>query len=112
MLMASTLPVFADILLPAIVSAGGNVGIAVRRTGGDTGMRTVVDVDQEMLAFAKRRLGTETKHETINRALAIAASVSAADRERGLTWLAENAERLLRTDAGRGELRGDSPDRP
>jgi Arc/MetJ family transcription regulator len=57
--------------------------------------RTVVDLDEATLAFAQRQLGTKTKRETINRALAIAAGTSADDRARGLAWLQENADLVL-----------------
>jgi Arc/MetJ family transcription regulator len=57
--------------------------------------RTVIDLDDATLAFAQRQLGTKTKRETINRALAIAAGTSADDRARGLAWLQENAELIL-----------------
>lgn len=57
--------------------------------------KTLVDIDDEMLAFAQRQLGTKTKRETINRALTIAAGASAADRSRALRWLQENAEHFL-----------------
>lgn len=57
--------------------------------------RTVIDLDDSMLAFAQQQLGTKTKRETINRALAIAAGTSADDRARGLAWLREHAEQIL-----------------
>jgi Arc/MetJ family transcription regulator len=57
--------------------------------------RTVIDLDESMLAFAQQQLGTKTKRETINRALAIAAGTSADDRARGLVWLKEHAEQVL-----------------
>lgn len=57
--------------------------------------RTIVDLDDSMLAFAQQQLGTKTKRETINRALAIAAGTSADDRARGLAWLREHAEQIL-----------------
>jgi Arc/MetJ family transcription regulator len=57
--------------------------------------RTVIDLDESMLAFAQQQLGTKTKRETINRALAIAAGTSADDRARGLAWLREHAEQVL-----------------
>jgi Arc/MetJ family transcription regulator len=60
--------------------------------------RTVVDLDEAMLEFAQRQLGTKTKRETINRALTVAAGVSADDRARGLAWLQENAEHILDFD--------------
>jgi hypothetical protein len=40
-------------------------------------------------------LGTKTKRETINRALAIAGGTSADDRARGLAWLRDNADDIL-----------------
>ena len=60
--------------------------------------RTVIDLDEATLAFAQRQLGTKTKRETINRALAIAAGTSADDRARGLAWLQDNAELILDFD--------------
>lgn len=60
--------------------------------------RTVIDVDDQMLAFAQQQLGTTTKRETINRALKIAAAISADDRARALRWLQENAEDFLDFD--------------
>jgi Arc/MetJ family transcription regulator len=60
--------------------------------------RTVIDLDDSMLAFAQQQLGTKTKRETINRALAIAAGTSADDRARGLAWLQQHAEQILDLD--------------
>lgn len=60
--------------------------------------RTIVDLDDEMLAFAQQQLGTKTKRETINRALTVAAGVSADDRARGLAWLQQNADEVLDLD--------------
>ncbi|MFI8963941.1 type II toxin-antitoxin system VapB family antitoxin [Streptomyces sp. NPDC053493] len=57
--------------------------------------KTLVDIDDEMLAFAQRQLGTKTKRDTINRALTIAAAVTAEDRARALQWLQDNAEDFL-----------------
>ena len=45
--------------------------------------RTVIDVDDEMLARAQRALRTTTKRDTINAALELAAAVD-ADRRAGL----------------------------
>ena len=61
--------------------------------------RTLVDIDDAMLAFAQQQLGTKTKRDTINRALTIAAAVSADDRARALRWLQENADAFLDFDA-------------
>ncbi|MDX2764217.1 type II toxin-antitoxin system VapB family antitoxin [Streptomyces europaeiscabiei] len=36
--------------------------------------RTLVDIDDDMLAFAQQQLGAKTKRDTINRALTIAAA--------------------------------------
>jgi Arc/MetJ family transcription regulator len=63
--------------------------------GGLLMARTVVDLDDSMLAFAQQQLGTKTKRDTINRALAIAAGTSADDRARGLAWLKDHAEQIL-----------------
>ena len=60
--------------------------------------RTIVDLDDDALAYAQQQLGTKTKRETINRALQIAAGVSAEDRMRGLAWLREHAEDILDFD--------------
>ena len=60
--------------------------------------RTLIDVDDDMLTFAQQQLGTKTKRDTINRALAIAASISADDRARALRWLQENADAFLDFD--------------
>lgn len=60
--------------------------------------RTLVDIDDNMLALAQQQLGTKTKRETINRALTIAAAISADDRARALRWLQENADAFLDFD--------------
>jgi Arc/MetJ family transcription regulator len=57
--------------------------------------RTVIDLDDAMLALAQQQLGTKTKRDTINRAQAIAAGTSADDRARGLAWLKEHADQIL-----------------
>lgn len=57
--------------------------------------KTLVDVDDQMLALAQQQLGTSTERETINRALTIAAAVSADDRARALRWLQDNADQFL-----------------
>ncbi|MEW1735400.1 type II toxin-antitoxin system VapB family antitoxin [Nocardia beijingensis] len=60
--------------------------------------RTIVDLDDGALALAQQQLGTRTKRDTINRALAIAAGLTADDRARGLAWLQANAEDILDFD--------------
>lgn len=60
--------------------------------------RTIIDVDDAALASAQRQLGTTTKRDTINRALAIAAGISGDDRARGLAWLQDHAEEFLDID--------------
>ncbi|MGW4164682.1 type II toxin-antitoxin system VapB family antitoxin [Streptomyces sp. NPDC004788] len=60
--------------------------------------KTLVDIDDEMLARAQQQLGTKTKRDTINRALTIAAAIGADDRARALQWLQENAEDYLDFD--------------
>ncbi|MFF6781914.1 type II toxin-antitoxin system VapB family antitoxin [Streptomyces sp. NPDC012510] len=60
--------------------------------------RTLVDLDDDMLAFAQQQLGTKTKRDTINRALAIASAISAEDRARALRWLQANADDFLDFD--------------
>ncbi|MEU1548841.1 DUF2191 domain-containing protein [Nocardia sp. NPDC005745] len=67
--------------------------------------RTVVDLDDAALEFAQQQLGTRTKRDTINRALAIAAGLSADDRARGLAWLQANVEEILDFDVLAGEER-------
>ncbi|MGW5424785.1 type II toxin-antitoxin system VapB family antitoxin [Streptomyces sp. NPDC003943] len=57
--------------------------------------KTLVDIDDDTLARAQQQLGTKTKRDTINRALSIAAAISADDRARALQWLRENAEDYL-----------------
>ncbi len=54
-------------------------------------MRTVVDIDDEMLARAQRTLRTATKRETVNAALELAVAV---DVDRRATLL-ESFRRLL-----------------
>ncbi|MEU1270268.1 DUF2191 domain-containing protein [Streptomyces sp. NPDC005799] len=61
--------------------------------------RTLVDIDDDMLAFTQQQLGTKTKRDTINRALTIAAAISADDRARALRWLQENSEDYLDFEA-------------
>jgi len=47
--------------------------------------RTVIDIDDEMLARAQRAMRTATKRETVNAALELAAAVEADRRARLLT---------------------------
>jgi hypothetical protein len=44
---------------------------------------------------AQRQLGTKTKRDTINRALACAAALTADDRRRALEWFQEHADEFL-----------------
>ncbi|MEU7025052.1 type II toxin-antitoxin system VapB family antitoxin [Streptomyces sp. NPDC015232] len=60
--------------------------------------KTLVDVDDEMLALAQRQLGTRTKRDTINQALTIAASLGADDRARALRWLQDNLAEYVDLD--------------
>ncbi|MEV6164688.1 type II toxin-antitoxin system VapB family antitoxin [Streptomyces sp. NPDC052052] len=60
--------------------------------------KSLADIDDQMLALAQQQLGTSTKRETINRALAMAAAASADDRARALRWLQDNAEQFLDFD--------------
>jgi len=46
--------------------------------------RTIIDIDEEMLARAQRALGTPTKRDTVNAALAIAAATEAERRAKAL----------------------------
>lgn len=59
--------------------------------------RTIIDVDDEMLARAQRALHTTTKRETVNAALELAAAVDARKRAHAL---AEFRELLGRLDLG------------
>jgi Arc/MetJ family transcription regulator len=58
----------------------------------------VIDLDEASLALAQRQLGTRTKRDTINQALAVAAGLNGDDRARGLAWLQENAADYLDFD--------------
>ncbi|MBW5484960.1 type II toxin-antitoxin system VapB family antitoxin [Streptomyces bambusae] len=60
--------------------------------------RIVIDVDDEMLARAQQQLGTATERETVERALRMAAAISADDRARALRWLQKNAGDFLDFD--------------
>jgi Arc/MetJ family transcription regulator len=60
--------------------------------------KTLVDLDDDMLTLAQQQLGTKTKRDTINRALAMAAAISADDRDRALRWLQANADDFLDFD--------------
>jgi Arc/MetJ family transcription regulator len=61
-------------------------------------VRTVIDVDDEMLARAQRQLGTKSKRDTVNEALALAAGLSEEQRARALTWLQDHVEEYLDLD--------------
>jgi Arc/MetJ family transcription regulator len=56
--------------------------------------RTVIDLDDEMLARAQRALGTTTKRDTVNAALAFAAAAKADERRRLLESFQELLGRL------------------
>ena len=56
--------------------------------------RTVIDIDDEMLARAQRALGTTTKRDTVNAALAYAAAADAERRRRLLKEFRELMDRL------------------
>jgi Arc/MetJ family transcription regulator len=56
--------------------------------------RTVIDVDDEMLARAQRALRTTTKRDTVNAALAFAAAADANERGRLLASFRELMGRL------------------
>jgi len=47
---------------------------------GEVAVRTVVDIDDELLDAAREALGTTTKVETVNRALAEVAALAARRR--------------------------------
>jgi Arc/MetJ family transcription regulator len=57
--------------------------------------RTIVDVDDDVLARAQRALGTSTKKDTINQAFAVAASTTELRRAEALRWLQDNAEDIF-----------------
>lgn len=48
---------------------------------GAAPLRTVVDIDDQLLAAARDALGTTTKVETVNRALAEVAALAARRRD-------------------------------
>jgi Arc/MetJ family transcription regulator len=56
--------------------------------------RTVIDIDDEMLARAQRALGTTTKRDTVNAALAYAAASDAERRGRLMESFSELMGRL------------------
>ncbi|MFF6996153.1 type II toxin-antitoxin system VapB family antitoxin [Streptomyces sp. NPDC008313] len=60
--------------------------------------KTLVDIDDDKLALAQRRLGTRTTRETIDRALTIASAISTEGRARALRRLQENADAFLDFD--------------
>lgn len=56
--------------------------------------RTVIDIDDAMLARAQRALRTSTKRDTVNAALELAAAVDADRRTRALESFRDLLERL------------------
>lgn len=56
--------------------------------------RTIIDIDEEMLARAQRALRTSTKRETVNAALELAAAVDADKRTQLLDSFRELLGRL------------------
>ena len=48
--------------------------------------RTIIDIDDEKLAWAQRALRTSTKRETVNAALELAAAVDADKRTQALSF--------------------------
>lgn len=50
-------------------------------SSGEDAVRTVVDIDDELLAAAREALGTTTKVETVNRALAEVVALAARRRD-------------------------------
>jgi len=54
--------------------------------------KTLVDVDEDLLAEASSALGTSTKKDTVNSALRLAVTESRARRERALATLQEIAD--------------------
>lgn len=55
--------------------------------------KTLVDVDEDLLAEASSALGTSTKKDTVNSALQFAVTESRARRERALASLQDLAAR-------------------
>jgi len=60
--------------------------------------RTVIDIDDEMLARAQRSLGTGTKRDTVNAALELAAAVDADRRARALDALRDLTRAAARAE--------------
>jgi len=56
--------------------------------------KTLIDIDEDALESARRALGTTTKKETVNRALAAVAALSA--RQRDLARFSADAHADLR----------------
>lgn len=56
--------------------------------------RTLIDIDTEKLARAQRALGTQTKRDTVNAALELAAAVDAQRRSQALEEFRDLLERL------------------
>jgi Arc/MetJ family transcription regulator len=54
--------------------------------------KTLLDVDEELLAEAKTALGTSTKKDTVNRALRFAVEETRGRRERALAQLQQIAD--------------------
>jgi Arc/MetJ family transcription regulator len=54
--------------------------------------KTLIDVDEDLLAEAKTALGTATKKDTVNEALRQAAETSRERRRRGLITLRRIAD--------------------
>lgn len=73
--------------------------------------RTVVDMDDEMLARAQRALRTSTKRDTVNAALELAASVDADRRAHLLESFRDLLDRLDAVAIERDE-RNDHPNQP
>jgi Arc/MetJ family transcription regulator len=63
--------------------------------------RTLVDIDDSLLARAAAKLGTVTKKDTVNRALELAAAEDEADhdaRQRFRDFARRSAERMADID--------------
>ncbi len=56
--------------------------------------RTIIDIDEEKLARAQRALRTNTKRDTVNAALELAAAVDAERRVQALESFRDLLERL------------------
>ncbi|HET6483982.1 MAG TPA: type II toxin-antitoxin system VapB family antitoxin [Actinoplanes sp.] len=63
--------------------------------------KTLIDLDDEALAAAQRELGTTTKKDTVNAALAYVAERAARSAQRVDLWGQDIADREIMKDARR-----------